>query len=206
MTSSGVADPPAAGSQMDAPPVCPFDPCESFETRMQGLAGMARWDYVEKTYIVGRKTNLFIWDSSGKVRVKRSKLNQRAQKTIAMRYARIFLKKGLMSAFRGKILHNASSDTFDDDGLSFDELLGGATCIESIIIAESIDSSNQNVIWVKTKGIPGTVEFDERTPGDVKLWSIQESNSYHFGSELTIVEMYDQAEPAQAYSTSNLIP
>ena len=137
--------------------------------------------------------------------MKRSRLNMRSQRSVAMRYARIFLKKGLMSAFRGKILHIPSSDAVDEDGNAFDEFLGGATCMEGIIYAAEMDPENENVIWVKAKGIPGTSEFDVRTPTDCQVWVIQESNSYHMGSELTAIEIYDQAEPAQAHSTSNLI-
>lgn len=176
----------------------PFDPCDSFEIRMGGLPGMARWEYIEKTYVKPRKTNLLIWDNHGKVRVQRSKLNMRAQRSIAMRYARIFLNKWLMSAFRGNILHIPSTDAVDEDGHALDEFLGGATRIEGIIYAAEMEPENENVVWVKARGIPGTLEFDVRTPPDVQVWSLQESNSYHMRSEMTVIEIYDQAEPAQA--------
>ena len=86
-------------------------------------------------------------------------MNSRQQKTVAARYAHVFLKKGLMSVCRGRIMYMPSLDTFGADGIPDAEILGGATTIERVILAESLCLSNANVLYVKANGVAATVEF-----------------------------------------------
>ena len=170
----------------------PWDPCDDIETRYPTMQGMARMDHIQRTYQVKRDAPLMIWKADGQVRVHRCrKFNPRQQKAVAGRYCALFLRKGLIAVFRGKIFHVASAD-------GHDEVLGGATCIEGIILASQVHLMNPNVQYVMKNGIMDTFEIDRRTPDDVQSWIVRESNAFHKGSEITVVEVYEQCPVAQA--------
>ena len=109
----------------------------------------------------------------------------------------MFLKKGLMHRFRGKMLRIQSQDSCDKDGNPDDEMLGGATVIEGIVTAATLDPMNSHVLYVKKCGVPGTCELFPDSPVDVLVWIVRESNQFHKGSEMTFVEIYDQCETVQ---------
>ena len=46
-----------------------------------------------------------------------------------------------------------SKDSFDADGIPDDEMLGGATFVEAVIHAESVEPENEHVKYIKEHGL-----------------------------------------------------
>ena len=192
-STSTAPSPPKGDASRPAFTGGPYDPCDDIEHRYPNMHGLERMDHIQRTYQVKRSAPLMIWNEKGEVRVMRSrKFNPRQQKAVAVRYCGLFLRKGLIAAFRGKIFHVAGVDGLTDD------VLGGATCIEGIVLAQKHQPGNPNVKYVMANGILDTFEVHNRTPDDVQTWIVRKTNAFHKGSECTVVEVYEQCPLAQA--------
>ncbi|CAK0885879.1 unnamed protein product [Prorocentrum cordatum] len=178
------------------PKVGTWDPCESIDIRLEGLEGAARVDFVMTTYVLPRPptAKLYLWNSAtGEKRVRRHMLNQRTQKAVVVRCCKLFMKRGLMTAFRGKMWH--VKDTNGDADL----MIGGGTLVDAIHMAHRLDPTNQHVAWVYKNGINDTYEFHRDTPLDVLKWVRVQANMYHTGSEATVIELYDECPIIQKH-------
>ena len=88
------------------------------------------------------------------------------------------------------------------------ELLGGATMIEGILMASEIAPESPHV-HMRSQGIRNTVEFRTYTPDDVFTWEQQEADAWHFGSSVSMIELYDVVPQIEAgwesYKIANFI-
>ena len=75
-----------------------------------------------------------------------------------------------------------SKDSFDADGIPDDEMLGGATFVEAVIHAESVEPENEHVKYIKEHGLADVERFAATMPECAQKWIVRESNQYMKGS------------------------
>eukprot|EP00959_Pyramimonas_sp_CCMP1952_P457003 9474123-Pyramimonas_sp.AAC.1 len=178
----------------------PFAPCPHIDQRLPHLEGAARLDYVMNNYVLSPSASLRVWDTSSgggsseepRVRVKRWHGNSRVQKSVVARYARGILKHGIQVAFRGRLWHMCSPIAVGSAVEPDSELVGGGTMVEAAVVAYKMSKDNKHVQWVVEHGIPDTILLKTGTPDDVLRWIKHQANQFHQGSEMTIIELYDE--------------
>ena len=130
----------------------------------------------------------------------RHRLNNRRLDSVVKKYVEGLLKNGILEEMRGTIV---LVEIPDHEGEYW--IIGGATLIDAVYVAFSVQAENPNIKAIHEEGITGCIIFSNDTPEADLKWIKVKHNSLHSGQSETLAEIYKGVfEADQAWTAHRL--